>query len=169
MEVTSFNNSKEETINSSCEASYLSPYLPQQTYTYHLNHLQHWRFNVLNIKIVQSIFGMINWIGEITDSCSLNAARYCLENAAGERFWDWMVVIKSLWNLFWWGHWCNHNSNKNSIFYCTSSFLTFQWFRATVITYSNYWLLFFLQKFGQWNTETEISCSNLPPRPQQAQ
>ena len=114
---------KEETWNSRCKSSYLSPYLPQQTYTYHLNHLQHWRFNVLNIKIVQSIFGMINWIGEITDSCSLNAARYCLENAAGERFWDWMVVTQSLWKPFLMGRSCGHNSNKNSYFFYWNSYL----------------------------------------------
>ena len=38
---------------------------------------------------------------------------------------------------------------KQYIFDRTKSFLTFKWFCTTVNTYSNFWFMFFLQKFGQ--------------------
>ena len=49
------------------------------------------------------------------------------------------------------------------IFDSTSSFMAFTWFCVILITYINYWLIFFLQKFGHYNTDKVIPFSNLPP------
>ena len=47
-------------------------------------------------KIVKSIFGVIDSIGAISESGLITADWSGLENAARERFWDWMVGTQSL-------------------------------------------------------------------------
>ena len=86
MKVSYWQNSKEETRNSRCEASSIIPYFPQQSYTSHLNHPQHWGFTELNIKRVQLISGVIDSIGAIAESGLLTSDQSILENASRDCF-----------------------------------------------------------------------------------
>ena len=74
-----------------CEASYLRPHSPQQSFDAHLKQHQQQLLTVRNIEIVQPIFGTIDSIGAIYRIFMLTAAQSGIVNAPIENFWNWMV------------------------------------------------------------------------------